>query len=177
MRIFIIVLFQACFLSACIHSPSFSQGKTSSENTETVVITDSVSKPNVDTLVADTAAYIKSLVSNKSKYIDKPFGLLLNDLKLPPKSYFIGSSFYNVNIVPDIEIHFDDKRTTSRKIANIDRLDNPVQLQIIWKKPVSSTQASEVLQKSTSPGNWQAAEKDFYSKQIAGDIKYFYNKR
>jgi hypothetical protein len=161
-----------------VSSAGYSQGSklanASTVNITKTIVSDSASK---NSLVADTAAYIKSMVNNKDKYIGKPLGLLLDDLKIPPKSYFIEYSRQNVKIVPSIEIFFDDEKTTSRKIENIDGLDNPVILQIIWQPPVLSSNAREVRQKNSSNGNWQAPEQEFYSKQIVCDIKYYYNSR
>ena len=66
-------------------------------------------------VVNDTLNYAKEIIANKSKYINKELGVLLNDLKIPVKSYSIRNSRYDV--IDGINLSFDDRSNTNRKQA------------------------------------------------------------
>lgn len=118
--------------------------------------------------VTDTLSYAKEIIANKDKYINKELSVLLNDLKISVKSYSIINSRFDV--VKGIMLSFDDRIITSRKQAQDDDTKKPGLLQIIWKTPIPAAKHNEIIQKSTSKGEWQAAEQEFYPKQIVGNI-------
>jgi hypothetical protein len=119
-------------------------------------------------VVNDTLNYAKEIIANKSKYINKELGVLLNDLKIPVKSYSIRNSRYDV--IDGINLSFDDRSNTNRKQAQDDDSKKPGYLHITWKTPIQVAKHKEIMEKSTSKGDWQAAEQEFYPKQIIGNI-------
>lgn len=119
--------------------------------------------------VTDTAAFVKNIIAQKSKYLNKELGVLLSDLDIPVKSYrVINSTRIQID---GIALAFDDRKTTVRKMNQDDQSKQPSVLRIIWATPIPAATYNELVQKSMSTGNWNSAEAEFYAKQIVGDIR------
>ena len=129
----------------------------------------SVSVQDSTKKVKDTAAFVKNILAQKSKYLNKELGVLLSDLDIPVKSYTIINS--RTDRLDGIAIAFDDHKTTLRKMNQDDYSKQPSVLRIIWATPVPAAIYNELVQKSMSTGNWNSAEAEFYAKQIVGDIR------
>jgi len=119
--------------------------------------------------VTDTAAFVKNIVAQKSKYLNKELGVLLSELDIPVKSYTVINS--RTDRIDGIAIAFEDRKTTQRKQDQDDYSKKPSVLRIIWATPVPATTYNELRQKSMAYGNWNVIEEDFYAKQIVGDIR------
>lgn len=78
--------------------------------------------------VNDTLSYAKDIIANKNKYINKELSVLLNNLKIPVKSYTIINSKFNV--IDGIALSFDTRNATSRKQASDDDSKKPAYLHI-----------------------------------------------
>jgi hypothetical protein len=161
--IFLIVLIAFC---AC-RSAKPATGKPAATNEPKEIAIN----PQSTRSVPDTLNYVKSIIANKDKYINKELSILLNDLKIPVKSYSPGISANNRYVSPNITFSFDDMQTTNSKQDQTHGLSNPVYLTIAWKTPLSKEETSAALSKSTNAGNWGPVEEGYYSKQIVGDIK------
>lgn len=104
--------------------------------------------------IRDSLGYVKSILSNKNKYNNKEFGVLIKDLDMPIKSYTsipvdrISSS--------GILISFDDWATTRDKSEGVKGLKHPVLMLIEWKAPVSRSNVEAHLK--TAAGDWHETE-------------------
>lgn len=152
-----------CFISCKTNKPS---GSSVVNKVSEAPTSNTVASPGQ--IVTDTLSYAKDVIANKEKYINKELSVLLNDLKIPVKSYSIINSRFDV--IDGITLSFDDRITSNRKQAQDDDAKKPGFLHITWKTPIPAAKHNEIMQKSTSKGNWQAAEQEFYPKQIIGDI-------
>jgi hypothetical protein len=119
--------------------------------------------------VTDTAAFVKNVVAQKSKYLNKEFGVLLRELDIPVKSYVVINS--KRDRIDGLTLSFDDRKTTQWKQDRDDHLNQPPVLRIIWATPVPAATYNELRQKSMALGNWNSVEEEFYAKQIVGDIR------
>jgi hypothetical protein len=120
--------------------------------------------------VTDTAGFIKNIIAQKSRYLNKELGVLLKELDLPVKSYIPMYSTMDQGHVRGITISFDDRKTTQWKMDHYDQVKLSV-LYIIWATPVPTATYNELRQKSMASGNWNAIEEEFYAKQIVKDIR------
>lgn len=117
--------------------------------------------------VSDSLQYTRSIMDNKEKYINKDFGNLIKDLKIPIKSY--SSDHINVLTNSGIMISFDDFQTTQKKAVGVNGNKDPVRLFIEWSKPLFRADVEAQLQRAG--GEWRAEEQNFYSKLIIKDIR------
>lgn len=117
--------------------------------------------------VFDSLSYMKDIIANKDKYINQPFSVLLNDLKMPVKSY---QSRHSNRIENDgIRISFDNVYITTAKDMNYPAgYKNPVGLNIEWVSQISRKEVDSNL--TNEAGEWAAAEQKYYSSKIVGDI-------
>lgn len=121
-------------------------------------------------ILIDTLGYTKSIVDNKEKYINKKFLVLLDDLKIPIKSYSPGMG-NDRNVSVDVTFSFDDKVTTTNRQGG-DLEQKPIYLTIVWQKPLLNTDMIRAISGSHNNGDWGTIEKEYFSKQIVGDIFY-----
>ena len=120
-----------------------------------------------DTTRRDSLAYVKSILSNKGKYINKEFGVLIKALDMQVKSY--SSVHVNRVLSSGIIISFDDWITTRNKTEGVKGLKDPVRMLVEWQKPVSRADVEAHLKNAA--GDWHKAEQDYYSKLIVKDIR------
>lgn len=135
---------------------------------DTNKITETVNpKHNADTTIRDSLGYVKSILSNKDKYISKEFGVLIKDLDMQIKSY----SSVHVDRVSSsgILISFDDWATTRDKGSSVKGLKDPIQLAVVWQNPISRADVEAHLKRAA--GDWHEAEQNYYSKLIVKDIR------
>ena len=163
MRIYHIVL-PALLWSASCKTAKPNGAPVSTGNTSTSVAVQDSTK-----MVTDTAAFVKNIVAQKSRYLNKELGVLLSELDIPVKSYTVINS--RRDRIDGITIAFDDRKTTQRKMDQDDQSKQPSVLRIIWATPVPAATYNELMQKSRSTGNWNSAEAEFYAKQIIKDIQ------
>jgi len=116
-------------------------------------------------VVPDTLAYLQSIVANKSKYIGKPFSVVLNSLQIQIK-YFS----------PRENIHYDKYKETSTLFSfyfpqNSEEiyLIYPG-LEIYWKPYLNAVQ-SELLYSQCQSVGWSPSVEAFYKNAIISDIK------
>jgi hypothetical protein len=119
--------------------------------------------------VTDTAGFVKNIVAQKDRYLNKEFGVLLSELNIPVKSYTAMASIRS-DQVKGIVIAFDDRKTTQWKMDHYDETKQLSVLYITWATPVPAATYNELRQKSMALGNWNAIEEEFYAKQIVKDI-------
>ncbi len=113
----------------------------------------------------DTVVMIKNAVSNKSIYIGKPLGNLLNDLSIPVKSCIIVNS--KIDEISGLIISFDSYESTINKK---ERKWSTV-LHIIWDVPITIQEyKTMMLQKNQGDLNWSNVDQGFYSTRIVQDI-------
>jgi hypothetical protein len=124
---------------------------------------------NISDTMIDTLNYIKTFVDNKQNYINKEASVLLNDINMPVLSYITSGSDADRTISPSITISF-----LSRKESSIRAFKKPLSaeklffLVIDWKTPLKIDDVNSL--KLLSKGEWLNGEKEFFSKQIVGDI-------
>ncbi|HEX6431346.1 MAG TPA: hypothetical protein VF008_26830 [Niastella sp.] len=113
----------------------------------------------------DTLKYVQSnFIARKDYYVGKEFGVLLNDLQVPIQKYVTGSSHLE-GISPFITVKF---YTNLEIYAKETQRINPVIMNIEWKTPVPYDQANELSRKYHM--NWSEEVKNYYSKQVIGNI-------
>ena len=151
----------------CIASCKIAKPNGAPVSTGTTAASVAVQEPTKK--VTDTAGFVKNIVAQKSKYLDKEFGVLLKELDIPVKSYTVINS--NRNYIDGITISFDDRKTTQWKMDQDDQSKQPSVLRIIWATPVPATTYNELRQKSMAYGNWNSIEEEFYAKQVVKDIR------
>lgn len=115
--------------------------------------------------VPDTLSYLQSIVANKSKYIGKPFSVVLNSLQIQIK-YFS----------PRENIHYDKYKETSTlfsfyfpKNSEEIYLIYPG-LEIYWKPYLNAVQ-SELLYSQCQSVGWTPAVAAFYENALISDIR------
>lgn len=138
------------------------------EHNDTSKITGIVnSKHNADTTIRDSLKYVKSILSNKEKYIGKEFSVLIKDLTIQIKSY----SSNHVDLVSSsgILISFDDWTTSIDKLSNAKGMKDPVLLAVEWQNPISRADVETHLKRAA--GEWGEAEQEYFSKLIVKDIR------
>lgn len=118
--------------------------------------------------VSDSAVFVRTIAANKQKYVGKEFRVLLNDLDIPVKSYYIGKMFQK-NYSNGISISLDDWGTTLNKERGVRGAKNPVELFIEWDKPILRSGIEAALTRAA--GDWRPEEEKFYSKLIVKDIR------
>lgn len=154
------------FLLAVILTSSCKTTRPSSNNVldNNKILNDSIKSSGV----RDSVVYIDSIMNNnKSKYINKPLKVLLDDLLINVKSY--SSAPINKVESRGIMISFDDWNTTFKKVERTHGLNNPIRLFIQWQKPISRATVEQQLKRAA--GEWGQAEEAFYSELIVGDIR------
>jgi hypothetical protein len=125
---------------------------------------------NISDTSMDTLSYLKTFIDNKQNYINKELSVLLNDLNMPVLSYITSGSDIDRTISPSITISF-----LSRKESSIRRFRKPHSaeklffLVIDWKTPLKIDDINSLM--LLSKGEWLNGEKEFFGKQIVGDIR------
>lgn len=152
-----LIVFASCKTAKLIHANS---------STTKAMSTDTLKKTYNP--IADSLGYMKEIVANKQKYINKELAVLLKDLKIEPKSYTagnLGKMKYN-----SIYLSFDDWNTTSDKMRNTKNLNfkKPCELQIVWVTPLNKADVWKDLKRAT--GEWTDADRAYYSQLIVADI-------
>ncbi|HVX26930.1 MAG TPA: hypothetical protein VHB70_11345 [Parafilimonas sp.] len=119
---------------------------------------------NTDTTITDSIGYLNEIVANKQKYINKQLSVLLNDLKLQAKFYFL-SSRSKKRKANSIYIWFD----------SIPLLGNTTKaLIIVWTSPLSiDDEISETF--VGYQGKWTDSVQKYFGKQVVKDISSWDN--
>ena len=114
--------------------------------------------------VPDTLVYLKTIEANKTKYIGKPFSVLLADLQIQIKHF-----------MPNTDIIHDIRKETSTSFGfyypqNSDEmyLAYP-RLRIIWQTPLDITLSDNL--RNIYRGSWNQLSILLYSNSIIADIK------
>jgi hypothetical protein len=149
---------------------SFKASKPNGAPVSTGTTSASVAVQDPTKKVTDTAGFVKNIVAQKSRYLNKEFGVLLKELDIPVKSYIPMYATMDKGHVPGITISFDDCKTTQWKMDHYDQLKQLSVLHIRWATPVPATTYNELRQKSMAYGNWNSVEEEFYVKQIVKEI-------
>ena len=157
-------------LLALLGLASFKASKPNGAPTSTSTTSTSGAFQDTAKKVKDTASFVKNILAQKSRYLNKEFGVLLKELDLPVKSYIPIYATMDKGHVPGITIAFDDRKTTQWKMDHYDETKQLSVLYIIWATPVPAATYNELRQKSMAYGNWNAIEEEFYVKQIVKDI-------
>jgi hypothetical protein len=115
-------------------------------------------------ILADSLAYMKEIVANKQKYINQPLSVLLNDFKIPVKSFSIDHDKLRSL---GIWIYFDNSYNIKEgKWNNWD--EDPVSIIVEWTKPILRSDMEAYLHKGA--GEWTAAEQKYFMNEIISDI-------
>jgi len=157
-------------LLALLLGVSFKASKPNGAPTSTSTTSTSGAFQDTAKKVKDTASFVKNILAQKSRYLNKEFGVLLKELDIPVKSYIPMYATMDKAHVPGITISFDDRKTTQWKMDRDDQWKKLAVLHIRWATPVPATTYNELRQKSMAYGNWNAIEEEFYVKQIVKDI-------
>jgi len=109
----------------------------------------------------DRTEYLKTFEINKSKYIGKPFSVLLADIKLlQPKTCFSRSAFTNKYERIFTRFFFVEKSQI--------RQSSPV-LSLDWQTPIPIAETNLLEKKNNY--SFTSDEKTFYESKIIKDIK------
>jgi hypothetical protein len=117
--------------------------------------------------VSDSAAYVKNIMSEKSKYVHKELGALLKDLAIPVKSYT--SQFSGRANCIGITLSFDEPDVTVNKSEGVPNSGTPARLYVEWESPISRAAVEAALNRAA--GSWGNAEQAYYSKITIRDIR------
>lgn len=115
--------------------------------------------------VSDTLAYLQTIIANKSQFINKPFSVLRDSLKVEVKYFH-----------PRRNIHYDISKETSTRFSfyfpqNADDLYLAYPyLEVYWQTPLNAAQ-SDTLWKINGGGGWSSAVAAFYVNGIIKDIQ------
>jgi len=115
--------------------------------------------------VPDTLAYLQSIVANKSKYIGKPFSVLMNSLQIQIKFFSpVASISYNKNLETSTLFSFIFPRNSEEIYLTYPSLE------IYWKPYLNAVQSELLYSQSRSVG-WYPAVEGFYGNALISDIK------
>jgi hypothetical protein len=115
----------------------------------------------------DTLDYLtKKFVDRKNLYINKELNVLLNDLSIPVKQYYYSTNFKKANISESVGLVFYNRSEIDQKHQ---QHANPMIINIIWKTPLPLTDGFDAF--TVAHCAWTEEVKNYYGKQIAGDIK------
>jgi hypothetical protein len=115
----------------------------------------------------DTIRFLqKSILDRKAYYIGKALNVFLSDLNIPIVNHTTTKIFSNRFITPGIGLQFYSYKEQSRRIKN--KID-PIDIEITWVKPMSKAKCDSVLKKDNY-ARWATNAKEFYGKQIIGDL-------
>ena len=158
-----IIIISLIFFASC------KSAKLSNANSSTTkpISTDTAKK--IYSPIADSLGYMKEIKDNKQKYINKELAVLLNDLKIEPKSY--STHHANKTFCEGISIFFDDFNTNRDKMFNTKNLnfEKPCELRIKWATPILRTDIWAHFN-NTAAGEWTSAQEAYFSKLIISDI-------
>lgn len=113
----------------------------------------------------DTLGYLQSnFIDRKSAYLNKESNVLLKDLWIPCLSYVVHPS-RTPGIVPGISLFFvsidEENKVKIGKKRN-------ASLIITWQSPVPFDSAVILIR--SGKGKWLTPDRDYYGKQIVGDL-------
>ena len=153
-----LIIFASCKTSKLIHADS---------SVNTATSTDTVRR--VYSPIADSLVYMKEIMANKQKYINKELAVLLKDLIIEPKSY--STHHANKTFSEGISIFFDDFNTSRDKMFNTKNInfEKPCELRITWAIPILRTDIWAHFN-NTAAGEWTSAQEAYFSKLIISDI-------
>jgi len=115
------------------------------------------------TTVTDTVAYLKSIETQKSLFVGKPFSVLLDSLKIDIKAFAGTPNPTNIS----------KEKATSFYFVNPKYLEDFSEkyLRIEWATELDGTRSDEIFDTPTVSGTWIAEARDFYKTAIIKDIK------
>ncbi len=141
------LIFSSCFLRQSTHQ------------------NDNKIKP-ITALQNDTLTYIKiNFIERKMAYIGKPLNTLFKDLKIPIKSYMLGTNMKKSNEIPDMSFSFINREELTTKI-----IDNqePLIIHISFQTPLSREFTTVLGQKTD--WKWTKEVEKYYGKQIIKNL-------
>ena len=120
--------------------------------------------------VADTLVYLRQIENNKSKYINQPFSLLLNDLKIIPMFFSPG---------PGITSDISKETSTSFYFIIPEFMEDfgSYNFEIEWTTPLNSKISGPIYDNGSYRGEWRPEAEQFYKIGIVKDISviWLYN--
>jgi len=115
--------------------------------------------------VPDTLVYLQSIVANKSKYIGKPFSVLLKSLQIQIKFFSpVASKSYNKNKETSTLFSFYFPKNSEEIYLTYPSLE------IYWKPYLNAVQSELLYSKCQSIG-WSPAVAAFYENAPIANIK------
>jgi hypothetical protein len=105
-------------------------------------------------------------MNHKDRYIGKPLDSLLSELEIPFNSISNSVPHNNTAIVDRSILSFYNTMTTIGRVGA--KIPRTVLLNVIWEKPIPSQVAFDLTKESK--GNWTAAIKEYFGKQVIKDI-------
>lgn len=114
----------------------------------------------------DSLKYLKSVVEEKNKYVHKDFNVLLNDLKIPPKSFMFGMVANNIKISNDLTLQFMGYQKAANDVRRPFR-ERPL-LFVEWQKPASLDSCTYLFRKGH--GEWTPEVNAYFGKLEVKDI-------
>lgn len=118
-------------------------------------------------IITDSLGYMTEIVAHKEKYINQPLSVLLNDLKIPVKSYSLTTSSNKRDNVWKMDLSFNDSYVTSLK--EMQGYKYPVGIHIEWNPSFSLQDAASHLS-GRIRGEWTGAEQNYFGKEIVSDV-------
>jgi len=114
--------------------------------------------------VSDTLGYLKSIVANKAFYINKPFSILQDSLRINIK-YFNQKTGIGYNLSKETSTSYGFFFPQS----NEDFYLTYPRIEVFWKMPLDAVVSWSLYK--TYAGGWSSAVANFYSTGIIADIK------
>jgi hypothetical protein len=132
----------------------------------TVSTNQSSSYEPLEKFKGDTLGYVQhNFIDNKQKYIGKDLNTLLKDVEIPVKSYIPSGSTNQPTIMPAMHLEFYTSNQVTERLNSPDKL---VDIIIIWSPPLPYEGVEKMW--LNNKGAWTDAERNYYGKQIIGDI-------
>lgn len=117
------------------------------------------------TLNQDTAKYLQeNILAHKERFQNRSLNNILNELKLPVKSYIV-SFGRKVGTIKGVSLIFENFHNASEKLHQHKSVHS---LFVEFETPVSSAAAARLLK--VSNGNWLTGESELYGPLIIKNI-------
>jgi hypothetical protein len=126
----------------------------------------------LDSFRGDTAKFVETNLANrKALYENQKMAVLIKDLSLPVRSYYLERSHVDPATTPKMVVFYSD--VAAHHLSMYSQKDD-FALVITWEKP-QPTAVTKPLYKA-GDGSWLQAENDYYGECVVKDV-YFSPKR
>jgi len=113
----------------------------------------------------DTVKYLnENLLKNKQSFMGKELSVLINNLEIPVKNYFIGEKFDQPKSVPEITLIF----TEIEKLLKDKQREKHKLVTIVWQQPIVKDSTFQLLK--ATKGVWSKEAYEFYKRRLIKDI-------